>query len=208
MKKSTIKRRKRVVPTIRDHSPGAVTQSSGESSMSPETRSAHLAHTHERPVLAPPPIDFTGYNMTGVATTIIPHHSGPRLPELQSTLRRQSHSPGTTPDTRDNDTLPPIESSNQLPPIVARTYPTPPARLSPISSILNPGSTSTTEYNKTRPAVSGFEKSQSPPGPSPPGPSETYKYERRVQLQREAELMREALKAKERELAELAELEK
>ncbi|GAM34487.1 hypothetical protein TCE0_015r02097 [Talaromyces pinophilus] len=197
MKKSTIKRRKRVVPAMRDHSPGVGTQSSDESSASPEAHPARLAHSLDRPMLAPPPVDFTGYNMNAAAT--IPHHPGPRLPELQPTFQRQSHSPGAT-SNRDGDTLPPMESSNQLPPIMSRTYPTPPARLSPISSILNPGA-NPADNTKTA-ASGGYRHSQSPPIPSP-AQSDAYKYERRVQLQREAELMREALKAKERELAEL-----
>lgn len=196
MKKSIIKRRKRVVPAMRDHSPGAGTQSSAESSASPEVHPARLAHGLDRPRLAPPPVDFTGYNMNAVPA--VSHHPGPRLPELQSTFQRQSHSPGAA-SNRDSDTLPPMESSNQLPPIMSQTYPAPLARLSPISSILNPGANSAD--NSKMPA-GGYRHSQSPPIPSP-GPSDAYKYERRVQLQREAELMREALKAKERELAEL-----
>lgn len=196
MKKSTIKRRKRVVPAMRDQSPGAVTQSSGDSSASPEAHPAHLAR-FDRPILAPPPVDFTGYNLKTTAT--LPHHPAPRLPELHhSTFQRQSHSPGAT-SSRDGDTLPPIESSNQLPPIMSQTYPTPPARLSPISSILNPGS-NTADSSKM--PTGGYRNSQSPPIPSP-NQTEGHKLDRRIQLQREAELMREALKAKERELAEL-----
>lgn len=197
MKKSIIKRRKRVVPVMRDYSPGAGTQSSGDSSASPEAHSAQLAHGLGRPTLAPPPIDFTGYNGNAAAT--IPHHPGPRIPEIRPTFQRQSHSPGAT-SNRDGDTLPPMEPSNQLPPIMSQTYPTPPARLSPISSILNPGANPTD--NTKASAGGGYRQSQSPPIPSP-GQSEAYKYQRRMQLQREAELMREALKVKERELAEL-----
>ncbi|OKL58251.1 hypothetical protein UA08_06495 [Talaromyces atroroseus] len=195
MKKSTIKRRKRVVPVLRDQSPGATTQSSGESSMSPEAHPARLAHSFDRPVLAPPPVDFTGYNMHA---TTLPHHPAPRFPELQSTFRRQSHSPGAA-SSRDGDTLPPIESSNQLPPIMSQTYPTPPARLSPISSILNPAASA---GDSGKIPTGGYRQSQSPPVSST-GQPEAYKFDRRLQLQREAELMREALKAKERELAEL-----
>ena len=77
MKKSIIKRRKRVVPAMRDHSPGAGTQSSAESSASPEAHPARLAHGLDRPLLAPPPVDFTGYNMNAAAT--IPH----RVPVYQ-----------------------------------------------------------------------------------------------------------------------------
>jgi GATA-binding protein, other eukaryote len=190
MKKSTIKRRKRVVPVLRDQSPGAATQSSGESSASPEAHPARLAHSFDRPVLAPPPVDFTGYNMHA---TTLPHHPAPRLPELQSAFRRQSNSPGAA-SSRDGETLPLMESSNQLPPIMAHTHPTPPARLSPISSILN-SAVNAADSNKI--PAGGYRPSQSPPLPS------LGQVDRRVQLQREAELMREALKAKERELAEL-----
>lgn len=195
MKKSVIKRRKRVVPAMRDHSPSGMTQSSEGSSVSPETRPAALAHMSDRPMLAPPPVDFTGYNSKA---TTLPHHSGPRLPELQSTFPRQSHSPGSTAG-RDGDILAPIEPSNQLPPIMSQANPTLPARLSPISSILNQGADESkmTGYRHSPPLHSGS------PLPSPGQPDHYGKLDRRSQLQREAEQMREALKAKERELAEL-----
>lgn len=198
MKKSVIKRRKRVVPAMRDHSPSGMTQSSEGSSVSPETRPAGLAHMSDRPILAPPPVDFTGYNSKA---TTLPHHSGPRLPELQSTFPRQSHSPGSTPGNRDGEILAPIEPSNQLPPIMSQANPTPPARLSPISSILNQGTgaeeSKMTGYRHSPPLHSGS------PLPSPGQPDTYIKFDRRSQLQREAEQMREALKAKERELADL-----
>ncbi|KAH8705489.1 hypothetical protein BGW36DRAFT_14129 [Talaromyces proteolyticus] len=198
MKKSTIKRRKRVVPAMRDHSPSGMTQSSGDSSASPETQPAALAHMSDRPILAPPPVDFTGYN--GNAATL-PHHPAPRLPDLQSSFPRQSHSPGLTTGNREGEVLAPIEPSNQLPPIMSQANPTPPARLSPISSILNQGN------GADEIKMGGYR--HSPPLnpqsrlPSPGQPDTYHKLERRAQLQREAELMREALKAKERELAEL-----
>jgi hypothetical protein len=183
------------VPAMRDHSPSGLTQSSEGSSVSPETRPVALAHMSDR-ILAPPPVDFTGYNSKA---TTLPHHSGPRLPELQSTFRRQSRSPGSTPGNRDGEILAPIEPSNQLPPIMSQANPTPPARLSPISSILNQG----TGADESKMAGYRHSPPLHSPLPSPGQPDSYLKIDRRSQLQREAEQMREALKAKERELAEL-----
>ncbi|KAK2877289.1 hypothetical protein FQN49_001267 [Arthroderma sp. PD_2] len=88
MKKTVIKRRKRVVPALRDRSPGA--GSSDNSSASPELQSASLSttnvdstyvhpdhgHTYgapQYPHTAPPPVDFTGYYST--PTTTLPPSS-------------------------------------------------------------------------------------------------------------------------------------
>lgn len=98
MKKSIIKRRKRVVPALRDQSPTA--GSSYGSSASPETIPVGLAHTvddhhrYELPggyatsngqisphiyqpsrVAAPPPVDFTNYGSSNIVT--LPHHPPP-----------------------------------------------------------------------------------------------------------------------------------
>ncbi|EER24246.1 Putative electron transfer flavoprotein subunit [Coccidioides posadasii str. Silveira] len=103
MKKSIIKRRKRVVPALRDRSPTA--GSSNDSSVSPElppaslashqldTRryshgeqtspfvanangqlSPHMQTTYPSNHSAPPAIDFTGYN---AKSTSLPHHGPP-----------------------------------------------------------------------------------------------------------------------------------
>ncbi|KAL1959181.1 hypothetical protein VTO42DRAFT_2686 [Malbranchea cinnamomea] len=99
MKKSIIKRRKRVVPALRDQSP--TTGSANESSTSPEVMSASLVHPsddqhrygqtqgysagangHVSPHLyppgrsgaAPPPVDFTNYNSNAIS---LPHHPAP-----------------------------------------------------------------------------------------------------------------------------------
>ncbi|KAM5454827.1 GATA type transcriptional activator of nitrogen-regulated protein [Microsporum audouinii] len=90
MKKTVIKRRKRVVPALRDRSPGA--GSSDNSSVSPELHSASLSTTNadtntyarsehghaydaaQYPHTAPPPIDFTGY-YSKPTTTLPPSSS-------------------------------------------------------------------------------------------------------------------------------------
>jgi hypothetical protein len=229
MKKSIIKRRKRVVPAFREQSPSAITQSSGGSSLSPEAQPANLAHApdhHAKHVnggshpmsLAPPPVDFTGYHAN---STSLPHHPapGPRLPELESlkngppprsSFGRQSTSPRPMSGTArkrslgETENFCPLESSNQLAPIMSRTELTPPARLSSISSLLNHGAAPEERRHDT----AGSGNSGSPPPSHSPhqpssGPPDPYRLDRRAQLQREAEQMREALWAKERELAEL-----
>ena len=98
MKKSIIKRRKRVVPALRDQSPSA--GSANDSSASPEAVHVGLAHAiddhrHEQAnsyaasangqisphmypasrTAAPPPVDFTNYGSSGVLS--LPHHPPP-----------------------------------------------------------------------------------------------------------------------------------
>ncbi|OJD26483.1 hypothetical protein ACJ73_02139 [Blastomyces percursus] len=102
MKKSIIKRRKRVVPAMREHSPTGATQSSNGSA-SPEASPAALSHSHDshrqyekvehgnshpsphaRPLYppafhAPPPADFTGYTSNPVS---LPYHPPPTPQQL------------------------------------------------------------------------------------------------------------------------------
>lgn len=78
-----------------------------------------------------------------------------------------------------------------------------PKRLSSIKSLLNPGASDHEPNDRRSPS-----QFLNPPSPNyssqaPVQDSERAKFERREMLQREAERMREALKAKERELAEL-----
>jgi hypothetical protein len=101
-----------------------------------------------------------------------------------------------------------------------------PKRLSSIKSILNPGTFSDSETDRDRqspgryPCVGSTFSSGHATSPAnsavgsalnsardPASESERAKLERREMLQREAEKMREALKAKERELAELGMME-
>lgn len=250
MKKGIIKRRKRVVPAMRDQSPTAATHSSNGSSASPEASPSAVGHIHDdhgytgsepgelqsmmgrvspqgmqRPYsFAPPPVDFTGYN-SGIVS--LPHHPPPpRLLEPErvdvprhspgsgSPFGRRSISPSMsnpkkrtlaeTASSAEALSVPTtLESgSNQLPPIMSASNPSPPGRLSSITSLLN--------HADAR--DEGRQQPQGPPAPQPqpqpqPLPSMTeldgMKVDRRAQLQREAENMREALRAKERELAAL-----
>lgn len=236
MKKSIIKRRKRVVPALRDQSPTAATQSSNGSSASPEASpvalsgSSHDDHyrymssepvDHPRPPsFAPPPVDFTGYNMIAAPLS---HHSPPKLLEPAHSpaphYGRRSASPNSLalPKKRTlaettGEALPvptTLESrSNQLPPIVSSANPSPPGRLSSISSILNSGES----RNESRVEHMNRPQAYQPPLPSVPHQPQTLPSinsfpdpatERRAQLEREAEQMREALRQKERELAEM-----
>ena len=278
MKKTIIKRRKRVVPAVRDQSPTGATNSSNGSSASPEGSPAGLARgqddyhyrymsaeptDHYPPMstgrvspqtaprsytFAPPPVDFTGYG-----TVSLPHHPPPpRLLEPER-MGVPSHSPSSSqfgqrsvsPNTSNNPkkraraettneptSVPAtLESgSNQLPPIMSSVNPTPPARLSSISSILN-HTEKRREDTHADPSLAAYDRQQQhphhptshpqhhhrpppqaaplahpPPPPRQPLPGvnelDGYASERRIKLQREAEEMREALRAKERELAE------
>ncbi len=231
MKKSIIKRRKRVVPALRDQSPTAATQSSNGSSASPEASPAALAHHHDdhhrymshEPIdgprqlsFAPPPVDFTGYYVSSAPM----HHNA--LPKLLNPERlghspvsqygRRSVSPNSLPRKRTlaetaGEGLPiptALESgSNQLPPIMTTAHPSPPGRLSSISSILN-------QADPRNESPLGRPHPFQPPVQPAPHQSQQLPSissfsdpaaERRAQLEREAEQMREALRAKEQELA-------
>jgi GATA-binding protein len=82
-------------------------------------------------------------------------------------------------------------------------------RLSSIKSILNPGFSDPSAGSpiSSRYTPSPANSTAGGAGRDAQSESERAKLERREMLQREAERMREALKAKERELAELAESE-
>ncbi|PWY85433.1 siderophore transcription factor SreA [Aspergillus eucalypticola CBS 122712] len=261
MKKTIIKRRKRVVPALREHSPTAATQSSNGSSASPEASPATLARVHDdhyryyssEPVdhygpmsgdrispaapkqfgFAPPPVDFTGFSSSPVS---LPHHPPPPRLLEPDRINAPSHSPvsqfgrrSLSPNPSGNpkkrtlaETASSAEAlsipttlengSNQLPPIMSSVNPSPPARLSSISSLLNPNSHDESRLDPSLAALSrqhhpSHQASPLAPPPSQllPGVSEfdNIREERRLKLQREAEEMREMLRAKERELAEL-----
>jgi GATA-binding protein len=253
MKKSIIKRRKRVVPALRDQSPTAATFSSNGSSASPEASPAALAHGHDdhyrymssepadhyqmmpgktedapRPLpFAPPPVDFTGYNVSSVPLThgLSIAHGLPKPLGVDrlahspvSQYGRRSASPNsiTLPKKRtlaetatEGLPAPPTleAGSYQLPPIMSSVNPTPPGRLSSISSILNQDARGEPRSEPTlaRPQHLHHSVSPSPhpaqhlPGIASLGDS----IDRRARLEREAEQMREMLRAKERELAEM-----
>ncbi|KAF4159786.1 hypothetical protein CNMCM6936_009144 [Aspergillus lentulus] len=252
MKKSIIKRRKRVVPAMRDQSPSGATYSSNGSSASPEASPAVLAHGHDdhyrylssdptlqgnhrHYAIAPPPVDFTHFSATGSLS--LPHHPPPpRLLEPER-LSASSHSPvpqfgrrsispsasgnakkrtlAETASSSDTSSIPTtLESgSNQLPPIMSTANPSPPGRLSSISTLLNHSGPH--DEPRLDPSLAALSRQQQhhkatplaphPPSQPLPGVSEleSLKEDRRAKLQREAEEMREMLRAKERELAEL-----
>ena len=249
MKKSIIKRRKRVVPALRDQSPTATTHSSNGSSASPEASPATLAHSHDdhyrymssepvdhyhslprmsahedapRPMpFAPPPVDFTGYH---VSSAPMQHHQLPKLLEPERLghspvhYGRRSASPNSLGISKKRtlaeaagEALPIPASleggSNLLPPIMSSANPAPPGRLSSISSILNHADSSDDSRVDNSPMgrQQPFMHSASPQPQTLPGISSfsDNAVERRAQLEREAEQMREALRAKERELAQM-----
>lgn len=241
MKKSIIKRRKRVVPALRDQSPTAATQSSNDSSASPEASPAALSQLHDEhyrymsnepadpyhPMhgrglhdeasqnlpFAPPPVDFTTYHKA-----LPTNHQLPKLLEPErvghspiSQYGRRSASPNTLnipkkrtlAESASEGLLPPTAletGSMQLPPIISSANHSPPERLSSISAIL--GHTDTRDASRIDPAHAGR-----PPLPQvqalPSLASFSDERDRRAQLEREAEQMREALRAKERELAQI-----
>ncbi|KAJ5654136.1 hypothetical protein N7490_001139 [Penicillium lividum] len=249
MKKSIIKRRKRVVPALRDQSPTAATHSSNGSSASPEASPAALAHVHDdhfrymsnepdhyhampgrgahedapRPLpFAPPPVDFTGY----VSSAPMHHHQLPKLLEPErlshspAQFARRSASPNslglpkkrTLAETSEGHAPATLGAgSNQLPPIMLSSSHTPPGRLSSISSILN--QTERREDSRMDLSPMGRPQPYQAPMHSAPHPPQNLpgissfadqpSDERRALLEREAELMREALRAKERELAQM-----
>ncbi|PTU25392.1 hypothetical protein P175DRAFT_0427839 [Aspergillus ochraceoroseus IBT 24754] len=258
MKKTIIKRRKRVVPALREQSPTGGAHSSHGSSASPEAASpATLAYPRDdryryyssepidrispaaqRPfAFAPPPVDFTGF---GSGTVTLPHHPPPpRLlepdrigpaghsPVSQFGRRSISPNPSGNPKKRTLEetassanaiSIPTTleAGSNQLPPIVSSANPSPPTRLSSISSILNHAHAR--DESRLDPSLAAMGRQPHPqphhppastlaPSAQPlPGVSEldNFREDRRAQLQREAEEMREMLRAKERELAELS----
>ena len=257
MKKTVIKRRKRIVGLPRTRSPNdPLRRLSNASSASPDMSPATLAHDYRDvdplsppqfagattappppPPFMPPPVDFTGY---GAPLQHQHQHQPPPPPpppprllepeeiNVRSSssidMSRQSSSPGallisgggrndnnassnnprkralsdvsasaTPPPPR---TLEPSSSNNQLPPLMFSAQP---ARLQPISSLLNhqaedhPPPTSSSSLAEA--LISQSQKQL-------PGIRELdYRSGRRVQLQREAERIREELAAKERELA-------
>lgn len=254
MKKSIIKRRKRVVPALRDQSPTAATLSSNGSSASPEASPAALAHGHDDhyrymsseptdhyPMMpgksedaprvlhfAPPPVDFTGYNVSSVplAHGLSISHGLPKplgverlghSPAPQYGRRSASPNSINLPKKRTlaetaTEALPAPSTleagSNQLPPIMSSANPTPPGRLSSISSILNQSDVrgeprSDTNLGRPPPIHHSISPSPHPSQPLPGIASLGDSVDRRARLEREAEQMREMLRAKERELAEM-----
>lgn len=262
MKKSIIKRRKRVVPAMQEHEPNNAHLTSFPVSTSPNSHYSEPIdprhHRQDSPALElnepvnldarardqhhdphhhqyePPPIgvDFTGYQIdqqrrpSGRGPPPHPHLPLPSIhesaarnassPESQRTL---SPFPGSTSRKRS------FSDAQLEKPITLSTESGRTNRLSSISSILNPTRRIETDEMPIDPSLSGIGQqqprrpSQLPPLPHPPlappppeirlrnvaegDPGGWDRMERRARLRREAEQIREMLKAKERELEEL-----
>lgn len=252
MKKSIIKRRKRVVPALQDQRPHTPPSPPLAPSLSPDSaqpyhhelvddqrgsinpdgsinlgsrqrESTSNFHTpyQQNPHHHPPPVDFTGYHIS-------PSHSkedhnqplnGAPVPPMTYPSPSQHHtslSPHLPTSKRKRSF-----SATQEGPSTALDSPDT-NRLGSISSILNP-----TQHQENEQQRQGFSASaedmpiepsllamSTAPPPIPDGTlglstlngsgvEEKEKMERRAQLRVEAEAMREMLRAKERELAEL-----
>ena len=259
MKKSIIKRRKRVVPATQEQEPShAAHLTSFPVSTSPES---HYSESHEirhhqldspsldpnepinldvrirdhqqdyRPRYEPAllGVDFTGYQIEQAR----PSSRGPHQPQQQHHLPLPSiHDPsasGSSPDSQ--RTLSPFPRSTrkrscsdaQLDPHNNASTPesTKPNRLSSISSILNPTQRPAADEMPIDPSLSTIGQQQRqqphltqlphhPQLPPPPDirlrnagdgdPGGWDKTERKARLRREAEQIREMLRAKEKEL--------
>lgn len=196
MKKSTIKRRKRVVPaTAVDESPSG---GANATSVSPEIRSITLSHSTDPIALPsrsisshPPPVDFTGWRAN-------PNTFNTPPPTIHSDTFSRSRKRSISSATEGAET--PAESTRHS-----------------LSSILNP-QLQPRHADVLEPPVdpslmamgqTSINRLHPSPSPAPTAaserdrPREMMKAERRAQLIKEAEDMREALRRKERELAEL-----
>ncbi|TVY88063.1 GATA factor [Lachnellula willkommii] len=244
MKKSVIKRRKRVVPAVQgnqssllDANSAGSPESDRRSPDSPDLRGSTnpdgsinlgFMREHRNQLPQPTPIrskngqqmpssDLTAYASTSnqgyMHENLESLHNNNRLPPMTSypspTQVRPSLSPNSflSPSRKRSFSTTEIDPQHQSLPSI---NPSEPNRLSSIKSILNPGSAEypdpesrmSVQYPRvSSPAMSsGFATS---PASSAQSENDRAKVERREMLQREAERMREALKAKERELAEL-----
>lgn len=182
MKKSTIKRRKRVVPAYPDIGPqpdSANTQrpvsASPDSPLMPPAHLQEQSHENESPnqplppIRQPPSVDFTGYN---------PSHLDlpPIDAQRQMTHPNRNKKRSLSAANGGQDNLQPLDLTNR-----SMTQGMDDMQLDP--ALVGMGQRRSAELESTD--------------------RESYKAERRAQLVREAENMRELLRQKERELAEL-----
>ncbi|KAK5139367.1 hypothetical protein LTR04_003640, partial [Oleoguttula sp. CCFEE 6159] len=224
MKKSEIKRRKRVVPAINDQSTGLPNPGS-EPSVSPDPGVSNFSesafHTHEnidnslshvphqeqssadygngefKPQRPPYPVDFTDSFRPGPAR----HRDQNRDIPIPPNPYQQLH---TEPNLHKRS-FSVSESSDHH----THTHP------SSITSILNPSQQTPIDAGNIDPSLAAMEReatkpfqASAPTGTSAPVAQMTVqktKAERRAELEREAERMREMLVAKEKELAALGE---
>lgn len=172
MKKSTIKRRKRVVPALQDSS-SIVNLSSDCHGATPFTVTQQLRDS--RP--PPPAVDFTGYNsFQHTPSTSQSSH----LPQSQSTRPRKKRSVSSMSQASESSANQPTNDESPVDPSLLALSQR--AHQNQSQARAQPPRTPLTEQDE----------------------NESRKAERRAQLAREAEQMRELLMAKEKELAELA----
>jgi len=232
MKKSVIKRRKRVVPALQDPSPCIATAVPIQASTSPETSPADLVQSlsghggsissdslgnvgvamlqdnakelanTQFSVHYPPPVDFTSYRTSHNEPDASPHTTEDRVSILHPSPSGQVVSLSSRPTARGL----PIDSKKRSISTAAGEAEessdahdvTRLSRLSSISSILNHGQP--TDDDRLDPSLLALSRQQQDPTRTN---GVSRHAEKRAHLEEEAERMREALRAKERELAEL-----
>lgn len=230
MKKSVIKRRKRVVPAAQGTQASGIDVASNSLS-SPESDRRSPESPDVRGSINVDGSVNLGFRGRAQLPQLAPirGQNGQQLPSsdlMAYSSSNQGHTTENLDSLNDNNRLPPMTSypsptqgrpslspNSFLSPSRKRSFSTAEMepqqqpqtnrpetqRLSSIKSILNPGTADGESRAAHFPQING--------APSPThlvqNESERAKTERREMLQREAEKMREALKAKERELAEL-----
>lgn len=255
MKKSVIKRRKRVVPAAQGSQIGGIDVASN-SMGSPESDNGSPPADSQRGSMNPDGSVNLGFRLRNLPDPTAARGQGQQLPSsdlmayTSTSSQNQNHSQEHLESLNNHNRLPPMTSyppphqnrsslspnsflspsrkrsfsATEIEPLPALSDPSQPKRLSSIKSILNPGFSesdrdtrndrrSPIQYTAapspgmssgyaTSPANSGVGSAFNS-GRDPQSETERAKLDRRELLQREAEKMREALKAKERELAEL-----
>lgn len=191
MKKSTIKRRKRVVPAYPDvapqtNSPASHRQvsRSPDSPSLPPSRLQEQSHETQIPhqplprIRPPPTVDFTGYNPDSLD-----------LPPIDIQRQRSQSSPNPNPNKKRSLSAANGEQENVEP--------------TDSNTRANAATTQAMGDMQLDPALMGIGQQRRSVDLEIETDRESYKAERRAQLLREAEDMREMLRQKERELAEL-----
>ncbi|KAH8596096.1 hypothetical protein B0O99DRAFT_593936 [Bisporella sp. PMI_857] len=222
MKKSVIKRRKRVVPA--SQTAGSLTDPNRSGSPDSDRQSPPSDVPIERGTTNPDGSVNLGFRGRGlpVPVTSNPSNRPQNGSDLQAYASSSQAYYDTPPDSlHDDNRLPPMTSyppprqpshspNSFLSPSRKRSFSShegvgsdgQPKRLSSIKSILNPGFEEG-ETDVDPQLRRGYSRAEGGGGREKEKEDERAKVERREMLQREAERMREALKEKERELAEL-----
>ena len=258
MKKSVIKRRKRVVPATHEQSPSNSHLKSFPRSVSPDSQHADIPHSRDHQKLSgninPDGSVNLGFRSRGREGNLSNHHRGYEpvpidftsyhVDRSQSQANYSQEQQHVIPSTVDAGSRQ-VSGSTQLPMPVSSSPPRSARkrsfsiaegdstrdhhaesarsnRLGSISSILNPAQQMGPGNVPIDPSLTAIDRDhyqqphQQPHQQPPPSsgdrprpaavddPGGKEKSDRRAQLQREAEQMREMLKAKERELAEFS----